>query len=144
MAFNIIGKPATAAYTVPLGPRAVLERASALLERRRAAQQVDTGRAEADAAAGAALERAEREQTDYEVAASLADAAGDQNRFEELDAKRRAATAAAVKARDEVDRIARRKRGAQKLAADLDKEIVLLTTDVASAMAELRDVVLRA
>src|SRR5580658_2524706 len=40
------------------------ERAGALLERRRAAQQVDTGRAEADADAATALEKTVREQTD--------------------------------------------------------------------------------
>jgi hypothetical protein len=144
MPFNIIGKPASVTYQVPPGARAVLDRAAELLERRRGVLQVDTGRAEADAAAEAALERAEREQTDYEVATGLADAAGQVDRFDDLEIKRRAAAAAAVNARDEVDRIARRRRGAQRLAADLDKEVCLLAGDVNEAMAKIRDVVLRA
>jgi hypothetical protein len=137
-------KPAAGAYPVPPGARAVLDRAAALFERRRVALQVDTGRAEADAAAEAALERAERDLDALETAAGIADAAGDVARFDELEVKRRAAAAAAVNARDEVGRIARRKRGAARLAADIDKEIVVLAPDVGEAMAELRDVVLRA
>jgi hypothetical protein len=124
-------------FVIPPDAKKTFADAEALLAKRRDLDRIDSP----NKAAAAAAERTQTTLDEIEVALGAADVSGDEAQYNVLTVKRHAAADAAADAKDELARGERRRRGAAKLAAELDLEIGAMSGAIASAAVEIRRIV---